>query len=108
LEITISGPYVYTVEDAVVTQPTEGNTNGSIDITLNGDGTGLSFNWDKDGVSFATTEDLSNLSKGIYTLKITDGNGCTLVLTYITLTTSGYDKVLESALKVYLIRYRMC
>jgi hypothetical protein len=41
LEITISGPYVYTVENAVVTQPTEGNTNGSIDITLNGDGTGL-------------------------------------------------------------------
>jgi len=101
LEITISGPYVYTVEDAVVTQPTEGNTNGSIDITLNGDGTGLSFNWDKDGVSFATTEDLSNLSKGIYTLKITDGNGCTFGPYVYNLTTSGYDKVLESALKVY-------
>ncbi len=53
-----------------------GANNGSIDLTSSG-GTGqLTFAWSNG----ATTEDLSGLSPGTYTLVITDSNSCQLVM----------------------------
>jgi len=52
------------------------NGNGSIDITTKG-GTGiLTYTWYKNGVVFASTEDISGLTEGIYKLVIKDANGC--------------------------------
>ena len=55
-----------------------GTGNGSISISVTGGGGPYTFAWTLNGVAFATTEDLSNLFAGDYTVTVTDANGCTL------------------------------
>lgn len=57
-------------------------TDGSADLTVSGGTPGYSYSWS----SGATTEDESNLAAGTYTLVLTDANGCTSVLSGITIT----------------------
>ena len=58
-----------------------GGSNGSIDLTPAGgtpaSGTPYTFSWS----NLATTEDLSGLVPGTYTVTVTDDNGCTFSLT---------------------------
>ncbi len=49
--------------------------DGSIDVSVSGGGGNFQFLWSNN----ATTEDLTNLSGGTFTVSITDGNGCVLV-----------------------------
>ncbi len=49
-----------------------GNASGSIDIVI--EGTGLTYSWSNG----ATSEDLFNLSEGIYQCVVSDNNGCQL------------------------------
>lgn len=94
-----AGSYTGTVTDAngcsvtataAVTQPAaalsatststdqvQGGTQGSINVTTAGGTTPYTFNWNNQ----ATTEDLSAVAAGNYTLTITDANGCTATLT---------------------------
>ena len=51
-----------------------GNNNGSIDFSPIGGVSGYSFLWSNN----ETTEDLNNLSPGIYTVELTDSNGCVI------------------------------
>ena len=101
LNLTIEGPYVYDVESEEVTLPSGDNANGAIDITLNGDATGLTFEWSKDNEVFANTEDISGLTKGVYTLKIKDGNGCVFGPFVYDLTVSGYDNRLDAQISIF-------
>ncbi|WP_430929025.1 PKD domain-containing protein, partial [Polaribacter marinivivus] len=48
--------------------------SGSIDLTISGGTAPYSFNWSNG----ATTEDLQNISKGDYTVTISDANGCSV------------------------------
>ena len=50
-----------------------GGTNGSINLTTTGGTSPYTFNWGG-GV---TTEDRTSLAVGVYTVTITDANGCT-------------------------------
>ena len=50
-----------------------GQTNGSIDISTTGGTAPISYLWN----TTATTQDLSNLSVGTYSVTATDVNGCT-------------------------------
>lgn len=50
-----------------------GGGNGSIDVTVNGGSGTYTYLWSNG----QTTEDLSNLSPGVYTLTVTDDNNCT-------------------------------
>ncbi|MEZ4720711.1 MAG: T9SS type A sorting domain-containing protein [Flavobacteriales bacterium] len=63
--------------NAVVTSTTNvdcfGNSNGAVDITTTGGTTTYSFLWNNS----ATSEDLTAISGGTYTLTVTDANGCT-------------------------------
>lgn len=60
---------------------------GAISVTAVGSG-GFTYAWNKNGQPFATTEDLTGLMAGVYTLTITDVNSCTSVLAPITITNS--------------------
>ena len=62
-----------------------GNQNGSIDITVMGGAMPYSFNWS----NAATTEDLSSIGAGDYTVIITDGNGCQTTQTYTVANNAG-------------------
>ncbi|MBI1184551.1 choice-of-anchor A family protein [bacterium] len=97
-----AGNYTVVVEDAngcsttatfTITQPDElditadgtftvcsGSNNGSINVTVSGGTSSYSYAWTKDGNSYATSEDLTNLSSGQYVLEVTDANGCTATL----------------------------
>ncbi|MFM8597314.1 MAG: beta strand repeat-containing protein, partial [Flavobacteriales bacterium] len=51
-------------------------TNGAINATITGGSPAFTFQWKKNGVNFATTEDLSSIGAGSYVLTVTDGNFC--------------------------------
>ena len=51
-------------------------TNGAINATVTGGVSPYTFVWKKNGINFATTEDLSSIGVGSYTLDVTDANFC--------------------------------
>ena len=53
-----------------------GASNGSIGITTTGGNGVYNYAWTKDNIPFATTQDLSGLNPGEYTVTVTDGNNC--------------------------------
>ncbi len=54
------------------------NNNGSIDLSVSGGTTPYTYSWSNG----ATTQDLSGLSEGTYTVTITDGQGQDTILSY--------------------------
>jgi gliding motility-associated-like protein len=81
--------------NAVIDNPTcFGETNGSINVVTTGGTPNYTFAWSANGV---TTEDISNIGAGTYSLTITDANGCVKVESFIVtepspLFTSGFIK----------------
>ncbi|MDB4062098.1 gliding motility-associated C-terminal domain-containing protein [Vicingaceae bacterium] len=78
-----NGPTV--IIDSVLDAGCFGASNGGIFITASGINSPLTFNWLPTG---AVSEDLTNLSAGIYSVKVTDALGCI---------TFGQDTVRESS-----------
>ncbi len=102
-----AGTYTYTVTDGTncsttasvsITEPpaisaaaTTSNeisgNDGSIDLTVTGGTPAYTYNW-SDG---STTEDISGLMAGDYTVSITDGNGCTFSATFTVSSSTGLE-----------------
>lgn len=79
-------------KDFIIDQPNEGlatsevviepdcfgATDGSIDLSVSGGTTSYTYLWSNS----ATTQDIDNIGTGIYSVTVTDGNGCTLDSVY--------------------------
>ena len=74
----VSEPTALSVISSITDVSCNGGNNGAIDITVSGGTTPYTFSWSNG----ATSEDLSGLSGGSYTVNITDANGCTTSATY--------------------------
>ncbi|MFH1321817.1 MAG: PKD domain-containing protein [Bacteroidota bacterium] len=93
--VTINEPAAALSLSATATDVTCNNgSNGAIDLTVNGGTPPYTYNWSTSD----TTEDLTNLSAGTYSIVVTDNNGCTINESYtideppaITLNTSKQD-----------------
>ncbi len=73
-DITLTQPQALTTEliPAHITCQVTGFNNGSINLTVTGGILPYSYNWSNG----ATTQDISNLTEGYYTVTVTDANGC--------------------------------
>ena len=76
-QYTITQPQVLTATSSSVNVNCFGASTGSINLTVTGGTSPYTFSWSNG----ASTEDLSNLSAGNYTVAIQDANGCTTSLT---------------------------
>ena len=100
---TTSGSYDITEPTAIDLNPTTtadlGNNEGSIDLNITGGTPGYTLEWSNG----ATTEDLSDLSAGIYTVFVTDLNGCTAEISTEVLNESNANTstLQDIALNVY-------
>jgi len=65
-----------------------GAADGEIKVTVSGGEAPYNYQWKKNGVDYAITEDIGNLSKGTYTLEATDKNGCVSKTALYTITES--------------------
>ncbi|HEY1112644.1 MAG TPA: T9SS type A sorting domain-containing protein, partial [Chitinophagaceae bacterium] len=74
--VTITEPEPLTIALVGVTKTCMGSSNGSINITVSGGTTRYSFSWSGPNGFVSTREDLGNLAAGIYSLVVTDANGC--------------------------------
>lgn len=70
---TVSAPTVLSVSSVVSDVTCNSNSDGDIDVTVSGGTPPYSFLWN----TGASTEDLSGLVAGTYTVTVTDANGCT-------------------------------
>lgn len=66
------------VQTDVIQNETCGTGNGSIGISVSGGALPYSFQWSNG----STSEDISSLDAGTYTLTLTDANNCTLITTF--------------------------
>lgn len=76
----VNEPDSLRIQAAIQDLACNGDSSGSIDVTVSGGTTPYSFQWS--GNSSATSEDISDLLGGTYTLQVTDINNCTIQETY--------------------------
>ncbi|MFN7265925.1 MAG: beta strand repeat-containing protein, partial [Bacteroidota bacterium] len=70
---TITQPSALTASATSIDVACFGNTNGSVNLTAGGGTAGYAYFW-SDG---STTEDLSSLGAGVYSVTVSDANNCT-------------------------------
>jgi hypothetical protein len=97
---TITQPANPLTVNGLITSASSGSaTDGSINITINGGTAPYSFNWS----TGSTSEDVSGLGAGSYTVAITDMNGCTTSSSYSVGVSTGVEniQISSSEVKVY-------
>jgi hypothetical protein len=77
VSFTVSEPAILTVTGDVVPN-CPGQTNGTIDLLINGGNSIFSFLWS----DLSTLQNRTNLSPGLYSVMVTDNKGCTASESY--------------------------
>jgi hypothetical protein len=73
VSVVVSEPAVLTATAAATNLACNGNNSGSIDLTVAGGSPFYAYLWSND----STTQDLSNLPVGNFSVTVTDANSCT-------------------------------
>lgn len=73
------------ITNVIATNETCSNGLGNIDISVTGGANPITFLWS----TGATTEDISGLSSGTYSVTVTDGNGCQTTTTAVINSSAG-------------------
>ncbi|MBN4062156.1 gliding motility-associated C-terminal domain-containing protein, partial [Bacteroidales bacterium AH-315-I05] len=76
--ITINEPTVFTVSNTITDASCSGKCDGIINISVSGGTTAYSYSWSNS----ATTEDITLLCAGSYSVTITDANSCDTILSF--------------------------
>ena len=90
---TINEPTAIVATSSLTDPNCPNSLDGAIDITVSGGANAYTFAWSNG----ETTEDLSNVSAGTYSVTITDTTGCELVDSYQLNTPSGFAVALDAA-----------
>ena len=95
--VTITEATALSLATSPINNLCAGQNNGSIDLTVAGGAAPYLYNWSNG----STSEDLSNLAAGVYTITVTDGAGCTATTTVnitqptaVTVTASSTDEMM--------------
>ena len=81
---------------SVINDEVSGN-DGEINLTVSGATAPYTYSWSNN----ATTEDITGLTKGNFTVTITDGNGCTTVKSYTVNSTLGLNQISINDWSIY-------
>lgn len=88
-EVSIMAPVNF--DNVKVSNATNNQNNGAIDITISGGTAPHAFVWtDASGQKIGFDEDLSDLAVGTYSVKVTDANGCEYSLSDIEVKSSSH------------------
>lgn len=80
---TLGDPPAIVITPGAIMHPGQGQSNGSIDVSVSGGGGQFEYKWFRNNVLLVTgLEDLNNIPAGNYKLEVTDANGCTVTFTY--------------------------
>jgi gliding motility-associated-like protein len=74
LSDTVVEPTAYALSHVITNVDCFGNSTGSVNLTVNGGTPSYAYNWNNG----TTTQDLSGILSGTYSVVVTDLNGCTL------------------------------
>ena len=81
----LNDPGVLSIDNIIVTDETCGAGDGSLNAIVSGAQNPTTYSWD----SGQSSEDISSLNAGMYTLTVTDNNGCSTSATAIVTNNSG-------------------
>jgi len=88
--VVLGGPAQLTLGASM--SPETAPNNGSINLSAFGGTPGFTFSWTGPGGFTASTEDISGLAAGVYSVSVTDLNGCTTTGNYTINSLIGLDE----------------
>lgn len=80
--IILAQPIAIQATANITTAACQGANTGAVDVTVTGGAGGYSYLWTGFPAFSATTEDIGSLFAGVYSLTVTDANGCTFNTNY--------------------------
>lgn len=77
--VQISGPSsALTLSNSVITNTTSSSNNGAVSITITGGTAPYNYSWTGPNSYTNSNQNISTLINGLYKLRVTDANGCSL------------------------------